>query len=135
MKINGKTIFIRMLVILTSGLFCASPVGYASYLQSERKSLGKGTDFEGSGKVFLPNPKSWGPVGKDKNYLYRQLMPGFKAEVLFAAFDVDVDGFCKHDMLLEILYRDDGGKQPSEKSETAEKMLVKSRIDCVEDED
>jgi hypothetical protein len=133
MKVGYKTILIRAVVVWVFALSFIFPITNASYLYSETRTLGKNNDFEKSGKMFLANPKSWGPAGKDNNRSYRWLMPGSKAEVMFAEFDVDIDGFCKNDMLLEIHYRDDVGKQLNEKTGVAEKVIVESRIDFLKD--
>lgn len=95
--------------------------------------LGYSTDFEKIGKVLLANPKAWGPSGRDGTITYRKLRSNAVAEVLFAAFGVDENGLCKHDAILEILYRDDIKKRMGKRQFGEDKIqgdvLIRSRLD------
>jgi len=83
-------------VVLTD----AASAGQVTVLKEVTKHLGKDTDFQRYGDVLLANSRAWGTSGKDREFLCRRLKGNIPAELLFAAFDVDEKGFCKHDMIL-----------------------------------
>ncbi len=116
-------------VILTD----AAGAGQVMALKEVTKHLGKDTDFQRYGDVLLANSRAWGTSGKDGEFLCRRLKGNIPAELLFAAFDVDERRFCKHDMILEIFYRDDFKAREIRKHRVKGRVTVQSRIDFAYD--
>jgi hypothetical protein len=103
----------------------------AENMKSAIIMLGDSGDFDRTGKVLLANRNVWGPSGYDRGNSYRKLMPNATADILFAAsvFDVDENGLCRKDLVLEIFYRDDIAPWTNEKKEVNNRIIIKSRID------
>jgi len=122
---------IRFILCIISITVCYgnSASGSVSEFESVLIRLGSADDFSSSAKGFLPDAGNWGRAGKDGEVAYRQLKPGTKTNVLFAAFDVDTKGFCKHDMILEIFYRDDIKQWTDKNNRVQGRVLIQSRID------
>jgi len=130
LKPEIKTGRISHLLTLATVIFTAFPIGQAFALESWSISLGKSNDFDKTGGVLLVNPESWDSNGHDGKIIYRKLKQKAAAEVLFAAFEVDANGFCKNDAVLEITYRDDIGKQKDEaKHRFQGDVIIQSRLD------
>ena len=100
--------------------------------QSAIKQLGQGADFVKTDQVFLSNPNFWADANKQDQIAYRVLRADVEADVLIAAFDVDNKGFCNHDMILEVFYRDDI-RQWTDENGVQGTTVVKSRIDFAKD--
>ncbi len=102
----------------------------AGNIKSAIIKLGDPGDFDRTGKVLLANRNAWGPSGYDRGTSYRELMPNATADILFAAsaFDVDKNGLCMSDLILEISYRDDIAPWTNEKKEVNNRIIIKSRI-------
>lgn len=126
-------------LIMTIGIFwtvdscSAKSPEPAEGLHCATIKLGQAGDFEKVGEGLLANPKVWGPAGKDGAIAYRRLKPNSTAEVLFAAFDVDDEGFCKNDMILEIFYRDDIKQRLVSKGKVRGRVVINSRVDFSKD--
>jgi len=129
---SDKIVLVGMVAILTAGVVGAYAIEPAAGLQSVVINLGLRSDFDRMGKVFLPNSTAWRMVGTRERISYRELKVKASANVFFAAFDVDKDGFCKHDMILEVFYRDDI-KQWTDKNRVQGTAVIKSRIDFAKD--
>lgn len=101
--------------------------------RSAIKELGYDSDYERKGNIFLPNPKVWRKAAREGEIAYRYLKQGAKAEVLIAAFDVDSNGLCKQDMILEIFYRDDIKQKIPKINRVEGRVRIESQIDFVKD--
>lgn len=130
---SSRIILAGMTIILALGSPKTPAAEHVAELGSAVKQLGRESDFKRTGEVLLVNPGNWGRPAKDGDVTYRCLKAGMKAEVFFAAFDVDNNGFCKHDMILEIYYRDDIKQQPIGNRRVRGRVVVKSRIDFAKD--
>ena len=130
--VSNKIALVGITVILTVGVLDTSAVEPVTGLQLVVKQLGQESDFAKTGQVFLSNPRSWGNANKQGQIAYRILKADVEADILVAAFDVDKDGFCKHDMILEVFYRDDI-KQWTDKNRVQGTAVIKSRIDFAKD--
>jgi len=121
-------IHITIIVLIVTGISHSTeiPIGKKDSLC---KSFGWKTDFAKSGKVFLPNPCVWGESGKNNQISYRKLKMKGNAELLFAAFNVDAEGFCQSDMILEVFYQDNIKEQKISATKVKGRVVVKSRID------
>jgi len=98
-KIFKKVILLYVIVLF----YCT----YSNANDSIIKNLGFETDFNKNVKCFLSNPDAWGQEGKEDNISFRLLKEKATADLLFKDFNVDSNGFCKTDMIMEIYYRDD----------------------------
>lgn len=130
--ISSKIVLAGIALIFTAGALGASAVEPAAGLDSAIKQLGRESDFAKAGEVLLANPRVWGQADRDGQIAYHRLKANVEADVLVAAFDVDSKGFCKHDMILEVFYRDDI-KQWTDKGKVLGPAVIKSRIDFAKD--
>ena len=99
------------------------------FVNSAVIELGNKGDFDKTGAVLLANPKAWGPVDEDGRIPYRTVNPETSAELLFVAFEVDESGLSKHDLVLEIFYRDDVKAEAVSEYKIRGKIVIESRID------
>jgi hypothetical protein len=130
LKLDIKKNRIRYLLTITTAIFMTFPIGQAHALESSAILLGKSNEFDKTGGVLLVNPAAWDSNGQDGEIIYRKLKQKAAAEIFFAAFEVDANGFCKNDAVLEIMYRDDIGKWKDEvKHRFQGDVIIQSRID------
>ena len=128
-----KAIFVSTITILFSlSAYGQGQINQSSVLNSITLELGSEKDFDKSGMALLTSSRAWGQTGRDGDILYRTIKPKATADILFYAIDVDAKGFCKHDMILEILYRDDISEELSGKYRGRDRVEVQSRIDFLQ---
>ncbi|MHC4131444.1 MAG: hypothetical protein ACYSSP_07485 [Planctomycetota bacterium] len=134
MKRTIPSIFALLITLAT--VSCGSDIlGMPVHLNLKQIELGREDDFKKIGPVILANPKAWGLRGTEGHKQYREMLPNADADIFFAAFDVDENGFCKHDMILEILYRDDIRADFVSKYRAKGIITVQSRIDFAESDE
>lgn len=122
--------FLVMIFVLLPFGPCAAAEGKPIEILSDATiTLGKQSDFDKVGKGILVNRDSWGWASIDGNIRYRKLKPATQTDLLFAAFDVDEKGFCKHDMVLEIYYRDDLRAESLVERVVETRAIIQSRLD------
>jgi hypothetical protein len=128
-KKNGIRRLLSIALAITA-FFMTIPISQANAQNSSAILLGKPNDFERTGKVLLVNPEAWDSNARDGEIAYRKLKQRAAADIYFVAFEVDANGFCNNDAILEILYRDDILKWKDEgKHRFQGDVIIRSRID------
>jgi hypothetical protein len=132
LKRDIRKIAIKDLLNLTFAavaFFMATAISHACPQGTVAILLGKPNDFERTGGVLLVNPEVWDSNGMDGKIIYRRLKQKAAAEISFAAFDADANGFCRSDAILEIMYRDEIKKEIDKRNKSQGDVAIQSRID------
>ncbi len=134
-KTNTIILSIFVITVLCKFNFYGQAIADSSTaLWSDIKSFNGVTDFKKSGRVLLTNAYAWGAFSKDGKRTYRTINPKATIDVLFVPFDIDKNSFSRHDLILEIFYRDDiEAKSKKNKSILDNRVIIKSRIDFVKE--
>lgn len=133
MRTITKTILLVIIASVTVGVPNAFAFDPANGQRSIIKSLGQTSDFERVGRIFLPNRRAWGKVGKQGDISYRMLKRKAEADVFLVPLDFDDKGLPKNNMVLEILYQDIVWQKKKDRTATDERVRIKFRIDFSKD--
>jgi hypothetical protein len=128
---QGKK-FYGLLLIFVAALCHAQP-GSNPAEPSVGITLGQTGDLGRTKPVLLPETGSWSEQQKDGDRTFRSILPGKSVQVLLVAFDVDSAGLPRHDMALEVEYRDDHKASKTDQGSFAGRTIVETRLDFSRD--
>lgn len=127
---KNTAFYIVVAMVVTSPQIFAVQTILNPYHCAEIK-LGTVEDYYKTSQILLVNPDAWGADGVEKSITYRQLKLNKNAEFFIVAFDTDKTGFCQHDIIMEIFFRDDVKHQKTKERFTKGRIKIESRIDFI----